>query len=134
MAGDRVTTEDGRQVEFRDSRRDVTPKVVTIRDMWRTVATVVGVLGLSMAGLFLWALDSRIDQRVSVHAQDPQAHISLVRVLDAQLANDKSKDAEIDRLTAQIDALQRDVRDLRETIVELKTVLRGERNERVQRR
>jgi len=87
-----------------------------------------------MAGLFLWALDSRIDQRVSVHAQDPQAHISLVRVLDAQLANDKSKDAEIDRLTAQIDALQRDVRDLRETIVELKTVLRGERNERVQRR
>lgn len=130
MPGDRVTSEDGRQVEFPNSRRDVVPKVVTIRDMWRTVATVVGILGLSVTGLFLWALDSRIDQRVSIHALDPQAHIALVRILDSQLASDKSKDAEIQRLTTQIDALQRDVRDLRETIVELKTVLRSERGKR----
>ena len=130
MPGDRVTSEDGQQVEFSNSRRDVVPKVVTIRDMWKTVATVVGVLGISVAGLFLWALDSRIDQRVSIHALDPQAHIALVRILDSQLASDKSKDAEIQRLTTQIDALQRDVRDLRETIVELKTVLRAERVKR----
>lgn len=124
MPGDRVTSEDGREVEFRDTRREVAPRVVTVRDMWKTVATVIGVLGISLGGLFLWAFDSRIDQRVNMHAQDPQAHVALVRILDSQLANDKSKDAEIQRLTNQIDALQRDVRDLRETIVELKTVLR----------
>lgn len=122
-----VTSSDGREVEFQDSRRDVAPRVVTMREMWKTVALVVGILGISVGGLFLWALDSRIDQRVTMHAQDPQAHISLVRILDSQLASDKSKDAEIQRLTNQIDALQRDVRDLRETIVELKTVIRGDR-------
>lgn len=130
MPGDRVTTEDGREVEFPNTRREVTPRVVTLRDMWRTVAIVIGVLGISVAGLFLWALDSRIDQRVSIHAQDPQAHVALVRILDSQLANDKSKDAEIQRLTSQIDALQRDVRDLRETIVELKVVLGRDKGSR----
>ena len=130
MAGDHVTAEDGQQVEFDHERRDMTPRVVTIRDMWKTIATILAVLGISLAGIFLWAFDTRIDQRVALHAQDPNAHIALVRVLDSQLANDKSKDAEIQRLTAQIDALQRDVRDLRETIVELKTVLRGDKEKR----
>lgn len=125
--GDRVTSEDGREIEFPRERSSRAPRVVTLRDMWKTIAAITAATGISLGGLALWAIDSRIDQRIEVHAQDPQAHVAMVRVIDAQISADKSKDVEIQRLTSQIDALQRDVRDLRETIVELKTVLRSQR-------
>lgn len=123
MPGDRVTTEEGREVEFRHERQEMAPRVVTLGSMWKTFLAVLGFLVV----FAVWAGDARIDQRIALHTQDAEAHFSMVRILDSSIANDKAKDVEIQRLTTQIDALQRDVRDLRDTIAELKALMREPR-------
>lgn len=121
--GDRVTAEDGSDVEFTHSRDPRPPRVIPVRDLWKTVVAITAALGISLSGVSIWALDQRVVQLIRAHEQDPQAHMNLIRTVDAQVASDKAKDAEIRRLTIQIDGLQQDVRSLRETIVELKTVI-----------
>lgn len=120
-----MTAEDGREVEYQHARAQdpPPPRVVPVKDLWKTVVAITAALGISLSGISVWALDQRVVQLIQVHETNPRAHLELIRVVDAQIASDKAKDAEIRRLTVQIDALQQDVRLLRETIVELKTVI-----------
>ena len=124
--GDRVTASDGKEYQFPHSRDPRPPQVVPMKDLWKTVVAITAALGISLAGILVWALDQRVNQLIQLHEINPRAHMELVRTADAQHASDKAKDAEIRRLTIQIDGLQQDVRSLRETIVELKTVINRE--------
>jgi len=124
--GDRVTASDGKEYQFTHSRDPRPPQVVPMKDLWKTVVAITAALGISLAGILVWALDQRVNQLIQLHEINPRAHMELVRTADAQHASDKAKDAEIRRLTIQIDGLQQDVRSLRETIVELKTVINRE--------
>ena len=118
-----MTASDGKEYEFSHSRDPRPPQVVPMRDLWKTVVAITAALGISLAGVGIWALDQRVNQLIQLHEINPRAHMELVRTVDAQNASDKAKDAEIRRLTIQIDGLQQDVRNLRETIVELKTLI-----------
>lgn len=128
MPGDVRTAGDGSSVEFSHVRDGRPVHVVPQATLWKQAAAVVMFIMGGFGTLMLWGIDARTDQRIAIHAADPQAHVNLVRVVDSQIASDKAKDTEIRRLAAQIDALQRDVRDLREAIVELKTVLNRSRS------
>lgn len=127
MGGDRVASDDGREVEFRHARQGMAPRVVPQRTAM--IAMLVGAMtgAGGSAGAAHFVFKAAVQQEIALHNQSADAHIGLIRTLDAAKASDAENAQTISRLTVQIDGLQRDVRDLRETIVELKTVLKGRR-------
>ena len=124
MPGDRVTTEDGRDVEFPRVRSGRPPQVVTVKHLVAVASLFAAVTGVSVGGAARYVLDARVEQLITAHGKDPDAHTFLVRQLDAQIQAAANKDQEIGRLTAQLANLQQELRQTREAVIELQTLLR----------
>lgn len=123
MPGDRVTTEDGQDVEFRHQRTGRAPQVVTLKNLVLVAGLFATATGVSVGGAARYVLDARVEQLIATHAKDPDAHTFLVRQLDAQIAEATNKDREIGRLSNQLVALQLELKQTREAMIELKAML-----------
>jgi hypothetical protein len=130
MPGDRVTTEDGRDVEFRSQRSGRAPQVVTLKNLVLVAGLFATATGVSVGGAARYVLDARVEQLITAHGKDPDAHTFLVRQLDAQIQAAANKDQEIGRLTQQLANLQQELRQTREAVIELQIMLREKRGGR----
>lgn len=124
MPGDRVPSEDGRQVEFPHSREGRTVRVVPQKT---AILALVGGLvtgggGTSAAAHFM--LKAFIQQEISAHDRDREAHAPLRFTLDRYDQGRLVDDADKARLQAQLDLLSRDVRETREAVIRLEAQLR----------
>lgn len=124
MPGDRVPSEDGRQVEFPHSREGRTVRVVPQKT---AILALVGGLvtgggGTSAAAHFM--LKAFVQQEISAHDRDREAHAPLRFTLDRYDQGRLVDDAEKARLQTQLDALSRDVRETREAVIRLEAQLR----------
>lgn len=124
MPGDRVPSEDGRQVEFPHSREGRAVRVVPQKT---AILALVGGLvtgggGTSAAAHFM--LKAFIQQEISAHDKDREAHAPLRFTLDRYDQGRLVDDAEKARLQTQLDALSRDVRETREAVIRLEAQLR----------
>ncbi len=130
MPGDRVLSDEGQEVEFRRSRSNRPPQVVTLKHLVAVAGLFAVVTGVSVGGAARYVLDARVEQLITVHGKDPDAHTFLVRQLDAQIQAAANKDQEIGRLTQQLANLQQELRQTREAVIELQIMLREKRDRR----
>lgn len=124
MPGDRVTSEDGRQVEFPHTRKGGVVRVVQQRT---AVLALVGGLVTGGGGSFAAArfmLTAAIQQEIKQHDRDPEAHAPLVRAAERWRESQEFDSAEKQRLHTQLDALSKDVRETREAVIRLEAQLR----------
>ncbi|MBP7678484.1 MAG: hypothetical protein KBB14_19420 [Thermoanaerobaculia bacterium] len=124
MPGDRVPSEDGRQVEFPHSREGRTVRVVPQKTAILALigGLVTGGGGTSAAAHFM--LKAFIQQEISAHDRDREAHAPLRFTLDRYDQGRLVDDADKARLQAQLDLLSRDVRETREAVIRLEAQLR----------
>jgi hypothetical protein len=124
MPGDRVTSEDGREVEFPRTRSGRPPQVVTVKHLTAVAALFATVTGVSVGGAARFVLDARVETLIRQHDKDPDAHALFVRSMERIKQADDVDDAEKARLQNQLDALSRDVRETREAVIRLEAQLR----------
>ena len=124
MPGDRVSSEDGRQVEFRNTREGRAVRVVPQKV---AALALVGGLVTGGGGSFAaanWMLKAFIREEIATHDKDREAHAPLRFTLDRYDQGRLVDDAEKARLQTQLDALSRDVRETREAVIRLEAQLR----------
>ena len=124
MPGDRVPSEDDRQVESPHSREARAVRVVPQKT---AILALVGGLvtgggGTSAAAHFM--LKAFIQQEISAHDRDREAHAPLRFTLDRYDQGRIVDDAEKARLQLQLNELSRDVRETREAVIRLEAQLR----------
>ena len=124
MPGDRVTAEGGGDVEFAHSREGRAVRVVPQKT---AILALVGGLvtgggGTSAAAHFM--LKAFIQQEISAHDRDREAHAPLRFTLDRYDQGRVVDDAEKARLQLQLNELSRDVRETREAVIRLEAQLR----------
>ena len=124
MPGDRVTAEGGGDVEFAHTREGRTVRVVPQKT---AILALVGGLvtgggGTSAAAHFM--LKAFIQQEISAHDRDREAHAPLRFTLDRYDQGRVVDDAEKARLQLQLNELSRDVRETREAVIRLEAQLR----------
>jgi hypothetical protein len=124
MPGDRVPSEDGRQVEFPHSREGRAVRVVPQKTAILALigGLVTGGGGTSAAAHFM--LKAFIQQEISAHDRDREAHAPLRFTLDRYDQGRIVDDAEKARLQLQLNELSRDVRETREAVIRLEAQLR----------
>lgn len=124
MPGDRVTAEGGGDVEFAHTREGRAVRVVPQKTA--IIALIGGLVtgggGTSAAAHFM--LKAFIQQEISAHDRDREAHAPLRFTLDRYDQGRLVDDAEKARLQTQLDALSRDVRETREAVIRLEAQLR----------
>ena len=124
MAGDRTTSEDGRQVEFRHTRE---PRPVRVVPQKTAILALIGGLvtgGGGTAATANFMLRAAIQQEIRSHDHDPEAHAPLVRAAERWRESQEFDSAEKQRLQAQLDALQKDVRETRDLVIDLRAQVR----------
>ncbi|HQN10376.1 MAG TPA: hypothetical protein PK569_22660 [Thermoanaerobaculia bacterium] len=124
MPGDRVTAEGGGDVEFAHSRE---ARVVRVVPQKTAILALIGGLvtgggGTSAAAHFM--LKAFIQQEISAHDRDREAHAPLRFTLDRYDQGRIVDDAEKARLQLQLNELSRDVRETREAVIRLEAQLR----------
>jgi hypothetical protein len=124
MPGDRTTSEDGRQVEFRHTREERAVRVVPTRTVILGMVAALAAGGVSVGGVTMWAAKAFIAEQIHIHDRDPEAHAAYVRTAERLKQDSEVNDAEKARLQAQLDALSRDVRETREAVIRLEAQLR----------
>lgn len=124
MPGDRVPSEDGRQVEFPHSREGRAVRVVPQKTAILALigGLVTGGGGTSAAAHFM--LKAFVQQEISAHDRDREAHAPLRFTLDRYDQGRIVDDAEKARLQLQLNELSRDVRETREAVIRLEAQLR----------
>lgn len=124
MAGDRVTSEDGSEVEFPNTRAGRAPRVVPQR--FAILGLVGGLVtgGGSTATVANFVFKAAVQQEIRAHDKDPEAHALLVRAMERVQQSANVDDAEKARLQAQLDAMTRDLRDVREAVIRLEAQLK----------
>ncbi len=127
MPGDRVTSEDGREVEFSSRRTGRPPQVMTLKHVTAIAALFATVTGVSVGGAARYVLDARVEALIREHDRDPEAHARLVREAERYRQVAETDDAEKARLQTQLDALSRDVRETREAVIRLESRLKAVR-------
>lgn len=124
MPGDRVKTDDGLTAEFSGTRGTKTVKFVQQRT---AILALVGGLVTGGGGSFTasrFMLTAFIREEIRQHDRDPEAHAAMTRAMERIQQASQSDDAEKARLQAQLDAMQRDVREVREAVIRLEAQLR----------
>lgn len=124
MPGDRTTSEAGRSVEFRHTREGRAVRVVPQKT---AILALVGGLvtgGGGTAATANFMLRAAIQQEIQQHDHDPEAHAPLVRAAERWSESQDVDSVEKARLQAQLDAMQRDVREVREAVIRLEAQLR----------
>lgn len=66
----RGITEDGQEVEYPIQRTSLPPRVIGLKDALIVCSICTGIFG----GLTVYILDSRINQHLEAHNNDPRAH------------------------------------------------------------
>lgn len=127
MPGDRVTAEGGGDVEFAHTREARAVRVVPQKT---AVLALVGGLVTGGGGATAaahWMLKAFVQQEISAHDRDREAHAPLRFALDRYDQGRIVDDAEKARLQLQLNELSRDVRETREAVIRLEARLRGNR-------
>lgn len=124
MPGDRVPSEDSRQVEFRHTREGRAVRVVPQKT---AILALVGGLVTGGGGATAtahWMLRAFIHEEIATHDRDREAHAPLRFTLDRYDQGRVVDDAEKARLQLQLNELSRDVRETREAVIRLEAQLR----------
>ena len=127
MPGDRGTSENGQAVEFQHTREGRAVRVVPQRTAMLALIGGLVTGGGGTAATANFMLRSAIQQEIKAHDRDPEAHAPLVRAAE-RWREDRALDAdEKHRLQTQLDAMAKDMREVRETVIRLETRMRTSR-------
>ena len=124
MPGDRVPSEDGRQVEFRHTREGRAVRVVPQKTAMLALVGGLVTGGGGATATAHWMLKAFVHEEIATHDKDREAHAPLRFTLDRYDQGRLVDDAEKARLQTQLDALSRDVRETREAVIRLEAQLR----------
>lgn len=128
MPGDRVTSEDGSEVEFRHTREGRPVRIVPQRTAM--LALLGGMLtgGASTGAVANFVFKAAVQAEIRQHDKDPDAHFALLRAMERFRQGSEVDDAEKARLQSQLDALAKDVRETHDAVIRLEAqVRRGSR-------
>lgn len=128
MPGDRVTSGDGNEVEFRHTREGRPVRIVPQRTAM--LALLGGMLtgGASTGAVANFVFKAAVQAEIRQHDKDPDAHFALLRAMERFQQGSAVDDAEKARLQSQLDALAKDVRETHDAVIRLEAqVRRGSR-------
>lgn len=119
-----MTSDDGMEVSF-GRRRE--PRPVKVVPQKTAILALVGGLvtgGGGTAATANFMLRAAIQAEIRQHDRDPEAHAPLVRAAERWRESQDTDAGERQRLQAQLDTMQRDLRETREAVIRLEAQLR----------